>query len=73
MTNIMILRTLKTRWCDNISYEGMPQHVREVTGGLTRLRFICDQYLGLEEAPGGGANVHKTSELRPNVNPRHIS
>ena len=51
--NIMILRTLKTRWCDNISYGGMPQHVREVTGGLTRLRFICDQYLGLEEAPGG--------------------
>ena len=34
---IMILRTLKTRWCDNISY---PQHVREVAGGLTRLRFV---------------------------------
>ena len=37
---IIILRTLKTRWCDNISYGGMPQHVREVAGGLTRLRFV---------------------------------
>ena len=30
----------KTRWCDNISYGGMPQHVREGAGGLTILRFV---------------------------------
>jgi hypothetical protein len=47
LNTIMILRTLKTRWCDDVRYGGMPHHAR-----LDKIR-VCDQYGGLEEAPGG--------------------